>query len=127
MGAIAHVNGTKVHRYYTTDGKFFDHRDDPKDLMMKGGFFDGWTIKPAIRERFSLFATAFVQVALVSLNTVLLASGRTGLSIGVAFMISYVWTFNVKRAAFGSQGEKLIYSAGAASGAAVGLYIAGLI
>lgn len=74
-----------------------------------------------------LYFTGLVQVALVSLNTVLLASGRTGLSIGVAFLISYVWTFNVKRAAFGSQGEKLIYSAGAASGAAVGLYIAGLL
>ena len=74
-----------------------------------------------------LYLTGLVQVALVSLNTVLLASGRTGLSIGVAFLISYVWTFNVKRAAFGSQGEKLIYSAGASSGAAVGLYIAGLL
>ena len=74
-----------------------------------------------------LYFTGLVQVALVSLNTVLLASGRAGLSVGVAFLISYVWTFNVKRAAFGSQAEKLIYSGGAASGAAVGLYIAGLV
>ncbi len=74
-----------------------------------------------------LFFTGFVQVALVSLNTVLLASGRTGLSIGVAFLISYVWTFNVKRAAFGSHVEKLIYSGGAASGAAFGMYIARLV
>lgn len=74
-----------------------------------------------------LYLTGLIQVALVSLNTVLLSRGETELSIGVAFLILYVWTFNVKRAAFGSQWEKLIYSAGAASGAAVGLYIAGLI
>jgi hypothetical protein len=74
-----------------------------------------------------LFLTAFAQVALVSLNTVLLATGRTAWSIVVAFLISYVWTFNVKRAAFGSHVEKLIYSGGAASGAAFGIYIAGLI
>jgi len=74
-----------------------------------------------------LYLTGLVQVALVSLNTVLLSKGRTGLSIVVAFLISYVWTFNVKRAAFGSQAEKLVYSGGAASGAAVGLYIAGLV
>lgn len=81
-----------------------------------------WWVVPC-----SLFTTGFVQVALVSLNTVLLSKGQTGPSILVAFLISYVWTFNVKRAAFGSQVEKLIYSAGAASGAAVGLYIAGLL
>jgi len=64
---------------------------------------------------------------LVSLNTILLAHKQIASSIAVAGLISYVWTFNVKRAAFGSQMEKLIYSAGAASGAAVGLYIAGLV
>lgn len=74
-----------------------------------------------------LYLTGLIQVALVSLNTVLLSKGQTGPSILVAFLISYVWTFNVKRAAFGSQVEKLIYSGGAASGAAVGLYIAGLV
>ena len=81
-----------------------------------------WWVVPG-----TLFATAFVQVLLVSLNTVLLAHKQIAPSIACAFLISYVWTFNVKRAAFGSNIDKLIYSLGAACGSAVGIYLAGLI
>jgi hypothetical protein len=74
-----------------------------------------------------LFSTAFVQVLLVSLNTILLAHKQIASSIAVAGLISYVWTFNVKRAAFGSHWDKIIYSLGAACGSGVGIYLAGLI
>ena len=74
-----------------------------------------------------LFATAFVQVLLVSLNTILLAHKQIASSIAVAGLISYVWTFNVKRAAFGSHWDKIIFSLGAACGSGVGIYLAGLI
>jgi hypothetical protein len=80
-----------------------------------------------MRTRALLFATAFVQVLLVSLNTVLLAHKQIASSIAVAGLISYVWTFNVKRAAFGSHWDKIIYSLGAACGSGVGIYLAGLI
>ena len=82
--------------------------------------------KPINTERATLFTTAFVQVLLVSCNTVLLAHNKTALSIAVAGLISYVWTFNVKRAAFGSHWDKIIYSLGAACGSGVGIYLARL-
>lgn len=80
-----------------------------------------------MRARTLLFSAAFVQVLLVSLNTILLAHKQIASSIAVAGLISYVWTFNVKRAAFGSHWDKIIYSLGAACGSGVGIYLAGLI
>jgi hypothetical protein len=110
---------------YTIEGEFwFEGRENRADLFMAD---DQPQITPATRERFVLFATAFVQVLLVSLNTILLAHKQIASSIAVAGLISYVWTFNVKRAAFGSHWDKIIYSLGAACGSGVGIYLAGLI
>lgn len=110
---------------YTIKGEFwFEGRGVGMDLFMAD---DQPQITPANRERFVLFSTAFVQVLLVSLNTILLAHKQIASSIAVAGLISYVWTFNVKRAAFGSHWDKIIYSLGAACGSGVGIYLAGLI
>jgi len=76
--------------------------------------------------KITLFATAFVQVFLISLNTVLLSHKQVLPSIVCAFLISYVWTVNVKRAAFGSHSDKLTYAFGAACGTSLGIYISGL-
>jgi hypothetical protein len=106
---------------YTIEGGFwFEGRETSNDLFMASR-----QIKP--HPRALLFATAFVQVLLVSLNTILLAHKQIASSIAVAGLISYVWTFNVKRAAFGSHWDKIIYSLGAACGSGVGIYLAGLI
>ena len=110
---------------FTTEGTYWFGGDQSQyDLFMAD---DQPQITPATRERFVLFATAFVQVLLVSLNTILLAHKQIASSIAVAGLISYVWTFNVKRAAFGSHWDKIIYSLGAACGSGVGIYLAGLI
>lgn len=108
---------------FTAKGTYwFGAFESKNDLFMAGR---SW---PSINtERLALFTTAFVQVLLVSLNTILLAHKQIASSIAVAGLISYVWTFNVKRAAFGSHWDKIIYSLGAACGSGVGIYLAGLI
>jgi hypothetical protein len=106
---------------FSKDGMFNANRVETEvDLFMAGR-----QITP--HPRALLFSTAFVQVLLVSLNTILLAHKQIASSIAVAGLISYVWTFNVKRAAFGSHWDKIIYSLGAACGSGVGIYLAGLI
>jgi len=45
----------------------------------------------------------------------------------VGSLISLVWTFNVKRAAFGDWGTRMIYCTGAMAGTATGLLAAGWI
>jgi hypothetical protein len=68
-----------------------------------------------------LFLRAVLQVTLVALNTYQVANGHYIGAIIVGFLISLVWTFNVKSAAFGSIIDKLIYASGAAIGTGIGL------
>lgn len=69
-----------------------------------------------------LFLTGFIQVYFVSVNTYFLAKE---LVVGVffaAFMISIIWSLNVKRVAFGTTTDRIIYAFGAAFGSVSGLY-----
>ena len=68
-----------------------------------------------------LFFTGAVQVGLVSANTILLASGNVLGVVFVSYLISFVWTFNVKKVAFGGMTDRVVYSLGAATGAVAGL------
>lgn len=68
-----------------------------------------------------LFTTGFVQVYFVAINTYFIAKG---IFIGVliaSFAISLVWSFNVKKIAFGTLKERITYSLGASIGAVSGL------
>lgn len=68
-----------------------------------------------------IFKTAFIQVFLVSMNTVFLSKG---IWIGVAvvtFGISYFWVGNVKKANIATKQEQIVYSLGAMCGGLTGL------
>lgn len=78
-------------------------------------------------KNFHLFITGFVQVFFVAINTFFLAKE---LYLGVmfaSFMISLVWSFNVKKIAFGSFRDRIIYSLGATCGSLFGLYLSSFI
>lgn len=74
--------------------------------------------------RIKIFITAFIQISLVSVNTIFLAKNRPELVFLAAFGISYIWTMNVKKAAFGSEMDKIVYALGAAIGSVFGMYLA---
>lgn len=64
----------------------------------------------------NLFITGFTQVFLVVLNTYFISKGFV---LGIAlcgFLISFVWSYNVKKIAFGSHLERIIYCLGAMVG-----------
>lgn len=74
-----------------------------------------------------LFLTGFIQVFLVAINTYFISQAFfIGVSI-VAFLISFVWCFNVGKVSTGTMKDKLIYSLGASLGSLSGLYISNLI
>ena len=74
-----------------------------------------------------LFLTAFIQVFLVSANTYFI-SKTFYIGIAVAgFGISWFWTGNVKKVAFGSKKERFIYSFGATLGGLSGVFLSKLI
>ena len=63
-----------------------------------------------------LFLSAAVQVALVSLNVWQISHGKWVSGAVVSFCISFVWTLNVKRVAFGQLLDRVVYAAGAMCG-----------
>lgn len=74
-----------------------------------------------------LFLTAFLQVFLVAANT-LFISKVFYIGIAIAgFLISFFWTYNVKRISIGSLSDRLYYCFGAMSGGLLGVFIANKI
>ena len=74
-----------------------------------------------------LFLTGVVQVYFVAINTVFLSKE---LYVGVffaAFMISMVWSYNIKKIVFGTMIDRVLYSLGATIGSLLGLFTSGLL
>ena len=74
-----------------------------------------------------LFLTAFIQVLLVTFQTWIIAKEMIEMIFVIAFFISFVWSFNVKKIAFGTMKERIIYSSGAGSGALCAMLLTKLI
>lgn len=66
-------------------------------------------------EKLRLPLTGFVQVYFVSVNTYFLAHEIYAGVLIAAFIISLVWSFNVKKVAFGTWPDRLMYAGGAAA------------
>ena len=76
-----------------------------------------------MKKHLSIFLTGFIQVFLVAVNTYFLTKAAIWGVFPTAFLISFVWSFNVKKLALGNMTDRIIYSAGAASGSASGLLL----
>ena len=74
----------------------------------------------------SLFTTGFLQVFFVAMNTVFLSRQNYLGVLFASFAISFIWSLNVKRVAFGSTRERVVYAAGATAGSLAGLFISSL-
>jgi hypothetical protein len=75
-----------------------------------------------MKSKLLLIVMGFVQVFFVSVNTYFLAKEIYLGVVIAAFSISFVWSFNVKKVAFGSNSDRILYSLGAMSGSVFGLY-----
>lgn len=75
----------------------------------------------------SLFLTGYIQVFFVSVNTYFLAQAMYLGVIGASFMISMVWSYNVRRVVIGTLRDRVVYSLGATFGSVTGLFLSVLI
>jgi hypothetical protein len=80
-----------------------------------------------MKSSLSLFLTAAAQVLFVTLSTYMIANDRVVPMVLSGFMISLIWTFNVKRIAFSDLKDRLIYASGATFGTLIGYYIGKII
>jgi len=78
------------------------------------------------KESLKLLLTGFVQVALVSCNTYQIAHKQWVGIFVVGFLISLVWSWNIRRVCFGSFMDRLLYCSGAAIGSVMGCLAADL-
>ena len=71
-----------------------------------------------------LFGTGFLQVLLVTIQTCFIAGSNYIGVVIVGFLISLVWSVNVRKVVFGDWFDRCTYSAGASIGAVSGLFLA---
>lgn len=74
-----------------------------------------------------LFVTGFSQVFFVVLNTYFISKQYIIGIIICSFLISFIWSFNVKKIAFGENKDRFIYSLGACFGSILAFYLGKLI
>jgi hypothetical protein len=77
------------------------------------------------QRRARLIGTGFLQVIFVAMNTVFIAHYELIANTLTALAISYIWTHNVKKLAFGDEGDRWAYALGAAVGSVSGTVLAG--
>ena len=74
--------------------------------------------------RIELFLSALAQVSLVAMNMVFLTTHNL-IMLGVTQLLtSLMWTFNVKKIAFGNWIDRIIYASGACAGTLIGYQLA---
>lgn len=73
-------------------------------------------------DKIKLFTTGFTQVFLVVLNTYFITRDFLLGILACGFLISFVWSHNVKKVAFGSEWDRIIYSLGAMTGSILAFY-----
>ena len=74
-----------------------------------------------------LFTTGFLQVFFVVINTYFISKGYLLGIIICGFIISFIWSHNVKKIAFGSEYDRFIYSLGAMSGILTAYFLGKII
>lgn len=74
-----------------------------------------------MKQKITLFTTGAVQVYFVAINTYFLSREfYLGVTFA-AFMISMIWSHNIKKIAFGTLADRILYSLGATVGSLAGL------
>lgn len=76
---------------------------------------------------YKLFLTGFLQVLFVAANTYFIATSNWKAIALCGFAISWLWSGNIKKVAFGGTKDRIVYSLGAASGSICGALLAKLL
>jgi hypothetical protein len=88
-----------------------------------------WDIKMTqiTRDRYIIFSTALLQVFFVAMQPLFIVHAKIVPMLLTGFLISLIWTFNVKRIAFGNWIDRLVYAIGAMVGTGLGFMISNFI
>ena len=74
-----------------------------------------------MKNSITLLYTGFLQVFFVAINTYFISTQNLFGAVVAGFVISLIWSFNVKKIAFGNLRDRIIYAFGAGLGSVSGL------
>lgn len=97
---------------------YYDSTDDD---------YPGKKVMEFIKDKWGLFITAVLQVTFVAMNVVFISQHYIIPMLVTGFLISFIWTFNVKKVAFGGWGDRLVYAFGAMAGTGLGFAFSHMI
>lgn len=69
-----------------------------------------------------LFTTGFLQVFFVAVNTYFISKGFAPGVLVCGFLISWIWSLNVKKISIGGTNERIVYAIGAGFGSLAGMF-----
>jgi hypothetical protein len=79
------------------------------------------------RSTIELFITGFLQVMFIAMNTVFISKAMLVPMAIAGFLISIIWSLNVKKIAFGEWKDRIVYALGASLGTVTGFLFADFI
>lgn len=85
-----------------------------------------YTATPTKWPKTKLFLTGFLAVFFVAISTYMISREQYLGAFISGFMISYLWTINVRKVVAANLLERFIYAFGAASGSISGIFISKL-
>jgi hypothetical protein len=80
-------------------------------------------LRDKLKNQVLLFLSGFLQVIFVSSSTYQIAHGFIFGATITGFLVSLIWSYNVKRIAFCDTTDRIIYAFGAGLGSFLGVYV----
>lgn len=80
-----------------------------------------------LKSDLKLFSTAVLQICLTAINMYQVSHQKWLGALFVGFGISWLWTRNVNKVAFGVLRNRIVYASGAAVGTVIGMAISYMI
>jgi len=80
-----------------------------------------------MESKIKLFVTGFMQVLFISVNTSFISKDMYLGVVGSSFIVSYLWSINVKKISMSSIYDRTVYSLGASIGCVSGMFLSKLI
>lgn len=78
-------------------------------------------------KKFKIFLSSVIQVNMVAMNVVFITNRMVIPMLITGFLISLIWTFNIKKIVAGNMSESIIYALGAMVGTGIGYYAAHIL
>lgn len=76
-----------------------------------------------MKDKLILFSTGMLQVTFVAMNVNFISHSKIFLMLATGWIISWLWSSNVRKISFGTMNDRIVYPTGAMVGTGIGYFI----